>query len=55
MRRNSGSGHYQSAQTQDKSLEEVDISLSGTKHSPQQWWLSAGGMLGGNAVSGLTA
>lgn len=38
MRGNCGFGNYQAAQTQDKSLEEVDISLLGTKHSPQQWW-----------------
>lgn len=55
VRGNSRSGNYQAAQTQDKSLEEVDISLLGTNHTPQQWWLCAGGMLGGNAVPGLTA
>lgn len=55
VRRNSRFGNYQAAKTPDKSLEEVDISLLGANHTLQQQWLCAGGMLGGNAVAGLTA
>lgn len=46
VRMNGRFGNYQAAQTLDKSLGELDISLLGTNHIPQQWWLCAEGMLG---------